>query len=77
MTYQDAIANAIGTDANDPIVAVIEEIMRNGRSGLDSLTPAQFSAEACEALETVREMAQAGELEFYCETLGLAMPALA
>jgi hypothetical protein len=71
--YATAIAAAIGS--TDPaMIALVEEIMREDRSGLDSLPRAQFDAEARSARADIAGLAAAGLLQEYCDALGVATP---
>ena len=74
--YAKAIAAAI--DSNDePTVALVEEIMRTDRTGLDGLSAAQFSALARRSARDVTELHLSGELTMYCDALGLTLPSWA
>lgn len=72
--YSTLIAEAIGT-ADPATLAVVEELMRTDRTGLDGLTRSQFDREARLAFSDMALMAAAGALPEYCEALGLEMPA--
>lgn len=71
--YAQAISEAIDhTDA--ATLALVEDVMRDGRSGLDGLTPAQFRWEAREAWVVVQAMHDAGELGPFCAAVQLDLP---
>jgi hypothetical protein len=71
--YASLIGNAIGT--TDPATAaVVEDLMRTNRTGLDDLDPAQFARLARTAYADVALLAAAGELGTYCDALGLETP---
>lgn len=78
MNYSDLIANAIGT--NDKAVCdLVEEFMRDGRSGLDGLSPAEFDELARQSMCGVLVWDMAGavnglSLRGYCEAVGLTYP---
>lgn len=73
--YDKLIANAIGT--TDPTIAVVvEEIMRDGRSGLDGLNVTEFNRAARQAYGDVKVLAVAGCLGEYCDALGIETPAV-
>lgn len=71
--YGKLIAEAIGT-ADPATVAVVEELMRTERTGLDGLTRGQFDREARIAFADMALMAAAGELSGYCQAFGLDVP---
>lgn len=65
------------TETDIATLALIEDLMRDGRSGLDSLTPAQFDRAAREARQDIGLMHNAGVLSEYCAALGITPPAWA
>ena len=73
-SYSDLIGQAIRRD-NPATLAVVEEIMRTERTGLDGLTKARFDHAARLAYADVQLLAAAGMLADYCDALGLDMPA--
>lgn len=73
--YQRLIGATLGT-TNLAVIALVEEFMRDGRSGLDGLTAAEFKAMALAAHEDVHALAEIGELEFVCQGYGVAVPIL-
>jgi len=71
--YAKLIAEITGT--GDPAtLALIEQLMRASRPGLDSLSPARFRAAVREAAGDAAELAREGMLAYYCDALGLAVP---
>jgi hypothetical protein len=68
------IAEAIETADTDTI-ALVEELMRADRTGLDSLSPAEFRTAAREASLEALLMHNEGILAAWCDALALAMPA--
>ena len=76
MTYAQLIAESIGTD-EPATVALVEDLMRDGRTGLDDLTPAAFRALARQAHADIAIMREAGQLDYYCQVVGLVIPTTA
>jgi hypothetical protein len=71
--YAREIARAIGTE--DPAtLAVVEELMRTDRTGLDGLRAAEFTVLARQAHRDMHTLDAAGALIEYCDALGLAVP---
>lgn len=68
--YAAMIAEEIGTDHAGALV-LIEDLMRQDRTGLDGLTPAEFRRVAVAAVVDAWELARAGELAFYVHALRL------
>jgi hypothetical protein len=73
--YNKLIADAIDRD-DSATTALVEELMRATYSTLDGLDSRQFRRAARVAFADAVLMAAAGELQFYCETLGLVTPAM-
>jgi uncharacterized protein (UPF0264 family) len=73
--YAPRIARAIDTN-DSATIALVEDLMRDGRSGLDGLSTTAFARVAREAMATALVIALAGELVDYCEAVGLAVPTL-
>lgn len=71
--YKEAIAASVGT-TDLATLALIEDLMRAERTGLDGLSREQFRTAARRAMADAQLMAAAGELRGYCEALGLALP---
>lgn len=74
--YQRYIAEAIGVQ-DQPTLALVEELMRTDRTGLDGLDPKAFAALALQSLSDARGLHYDGQLAFYCGALGLDLPAWA
>jgi hypothetical protein len=72
--YARLIADTIGSD-DTAALAVVEDIMRTDRTGLDGLSRPEFVALAREAHGDMRAMGAAGMLAGYCKARGLAVPA--
>jgi uncharacterized ParB-like nuclease family protein len=73
--YQAMIAEMTGI--TDPaMVALAEELMRVEHPTLDALTRAEFGALAAQAVAGATELADAGLLVMFCNSLGLAVPAI-
>jgi hypothetical protein len=65
------------TGADETTAALVEELMRSDRTGLDGLSVPEFTATAYSALYEARVMATAGMLRAWCAAKGLAAPAWA
>lgn len=72
-TYKERIAAVIGT-TDLPTLALVEELMRTDRTGLDGLSRSEFDALARQSYTDARLMAEAGQISMYCEALGLVVP---
>ena len=73
-SYGDRIKNVIG-DEDEDLAQLVEDMMRSGRSGLDNLSPAEFTSLTRLSLGLVLELVEAGEIDTYCELIGLNTPA--
>lgn len=73
--YAKLIADQTG--AAPDAVALIEDLMRTDRTGLDHLTRAEFAAAVIEAVRDAAELEAAGMLAFYCNAVGIPVPAAA
>jgi hypothetical protein len=71
--YAALIADAAGTTDPDTL-ALAEDLMREGKTGLDALTREEFRAAAREAIADAVRMHRAGMLASYCDAAGLTLP---
>lgn len=72
-SYRQRISVVIG-ERDPAVLAVVEDLMRDGRSGLDALTPARFDTAARAAYADVAALAASGCLAEYCAGVGLPVP---
>lgn len=80
MSYAAIIATAIGTD-DSASLALVEDLMREGRSGLDGLSLTEITELARECFDDAKAWATIGPvgghaLADYCRVMGLEYPTL-
>lgn len=74
--YEKLISEATG-QKDRATLALIEDFMRDGRTGLDGLPLPAFRRLAQQAWEDAQVLAATGELADYCDAVGLPIPEIA